>query len=120
MRVYCTRNVAVCDGGDPSGGGPGQIAPFASPLGAPDSGHQLGPSKTVLITEVHLYCNGTTVNPYYRSVLLSEVVVGPLLTVLIIEVSLFQSVHNSRFDCTLFSIIFLTIITDKIIANVVK
>ena len=24
---------------------------------------------------------------------------GPLLTVLIIEVSLFQSVHNSRFDC---------------------
>ena len=25
---------------------------------------------------------------------------GPQLTVLIIEVSLFQSVHNSRFDCT--------------------
>ena len=24
---------------------------------------------------------------------------GPQLTVLIIEVSLFQSVHNSRFDC---------------------
>ena len=25
---------------------------------------------------------------------------GPKLTVFIIEVSLFQSVHNSRFDCT--------------------
>ena len=46
--------------------------------------------------------------PYYRGVLISEVhfiriyiVVGPLLTVLIIEVSLFQTVHNSRFDCIL-------------------
>ena len=50
---------------------------------------------------------GTKQNcPYYRGVLITEVhlytliVVGPLLTVLIIEVSLFQSVHNSRFDCT--------------------
>ena len=43
---------------------------------------------------------GTQQNcPYYRGVLISEVVVGPQLTVLIIEVSLFQSVHNSRFDC---------------------
>ena len=28
-------------------------------------------------------------------------VVGPQLTALIVEVSLFQSVHNSRFDCML-------------------
>ena len=46
----------------------------------------------------------------YRGVLISQVylyalihiyiAMGPQLTVLIIEVSLFQSVHNSRFDCT--------------------
>ena len=52
---------------------------------------------------------GTKKNcPYYRGVLISEcsfihicITMGPQLTVLlIIEVSLFQSVHNSRFDCT--------------------
>ena len=46
--------------------------------------------------------------PDYRSVLISEVhiyiVMGPRLTVLIIEVSLFQSVHNSRFDCSISSL----------------
>ena len=39
----------------------------------------------VLISEVHLYM---------------YIVMGPQLTVLIIEVSLFQSFHNSRLDCT--------------------
>ena len=50
---------------------------------------------------------GTQQNcPYYRGVLISEVQLYTLIlycsgtTVLIIEVSLFQSVHNSRFDCT--------------------
>ena len=28
------------------------------------------------------------------------IAMGPQLTVLIIEVSLFQSVHNSKFDCS--------------------
>ena len=50
---------------------------------------------------------GTPKNcPYYRGVLISQshsihiyIAMGPQLTVLIIEVSLFQSVHNSRFDC---------------------
>ena len=44
--------------------------------------------------------------PYYKGAHISEVhyyiyiAMGPRLSVLIIEVSLFQSVHNSRFDCT--------------------
>ena len=38
--------------------------------------------------------------PYFRGSLIRiYIIVGPLLTVLIIEMSLFQSVHNSRFDC---------------------
>ena len=52
------------------------------------------PQKTVLIIEVslfhrfvytHLYCNGTTTD---------------CMSLIIIEVSLFQSVHNSRFECS--------------------
>ena len=51
---------------------------------------------------------GTPKNcPDYRGVLISQVhyfihiyiAMGPQLTVLIIKVSLFQSVHNNRFDC---------------------
>ena len=44
----------------------------------------LGPNKTVLIIEVSLV---------HRFIYIAQ------LTVLIIEVSLFQSVYNSRFDC---------------------
>ena len=51
---------------------------------------------------------------HYRGVLISQftgsfihnyiyIAMGPQLTVLIIEVSLFQSVHNSRFDCIIIS-----------------
>ena len=65
-------------------------------------------SALVGIKPVYSEHLGTSQTVLTRGILISEVsfvhciVVGPQLhniTVLIIEVSLFQSVHNSRFDC---------------------
>ena len=64
-------------------------SPVQSHLSIPDT---LGPSKTVLISEVHnhLYCShcsGTTVNcPHYRGVLISVCIIAGL-TVMVYSVS---------------------------------
>ncbi len=54
----------------------------------------LGPNETVLITEVVSCCSltGSFIHMY--------IALGPQLPVLIIEVSLFSSVHNNWFDCS--------------------